>query len=80
MNDLTDVDTSGISTGQYLKWNGSAFVASTVSGGGASAIDDLSDVDTTTSAPSNGDVLTWSASGSEWAPQAPRWRWWQVPQ
>ena len=71
MNNLTDVDTSGISTGQYLKWDGSNFVASTVSGGGASAINDLSDVDTNTSAPSNGDVLTWSASGSEWAPQAP---------
>jgi hypothetical protein len=71
MNNLTDVDTSGISTGQYLKWDGSKFVASTVSGGGASAINDLSDVDTNTSAPSNGDVLTWSASGSEWAPQAP---------
>ena len=71
MNNLTDVDTSGISTGQYLKWDGSNFVASTVSGGGASAINDLSDVDTNTSAPSNGDVLTWSASGSKWSPQAP---------
>jgi hypothetical protein len=71
MNDLTDVDTSGISSGQYLKWNGSAFVASTVSGGGASAIDDLSDVDTTTSAPNNGDVLTWVTADSEWAPAAP---------
>ncbi len=29
-------------------------------GGGASAIDDLTDVDTTTVAPSNNDVLTWN--------------------
>jgi len=71
MNDLTDVSTSGISSGQYLAWNGSSFVATTPSGGGASAINDLSDVDTNTSSPSNGDVLTWSASGSEWAPAAP---------
>lgn len=71
MNDLTDVDTSGISTNQYLAWNGSSFVATTPSGGGASAIDDLSDVDTTTSAPSNGDVLTWKSADSEWAPAAP---------
>ena len=71
MDDLTDVSTSGITSGQYLSWNGSSFVATTPSGGGASAINDLSDVDTTTSAPSNGDVLTWSTSDSEWAPAAP---------
>jgi hypothetical protein len=71
MNDLSDVDTTGITTGQYLKWDGSAFVASTVSSGGASAINDLSDVDTTTSAPSNGDVLTWVQADSEWAPATP---------
>jgi hypothetical protein len=70
MNDLSDVDTSGISTGQYLKWDGSNFVASTVTAG-ASSIDALTDVDTTTSAPSNGDVLTWSGTDSEWAPAAP---------
>jgi len=70
MNDLSDVDTSGISSGQYLKWNGSAFVASTVTAG-ATSIDALTDVDTTTSAPSNGDVLTWVQADSEWAPQAP---------
>ena len=46
-------------------------LCSTVSSGGASAINDLSDVDTTTSAPSNGDVLTWVQADSEWAPAAP---------
>ena len=35
-------------------------------GGGASAIDDLTDVDTSTNAPSNGNLLVWNASGSEW--------------
>ena len=38
--------------------------------GGGGPIDDLSDVDTTTAAPSDADVLTWSASGSEWVPAA----------
>ena len=72
MNDLTDVSTAGISNGQVLSWNGSSFVATTpASGGGASAINDLSDVDTSTSAPSNGDVLTWVQADSEWAPAAP---------
>ena len=33
------------------------------------AINDLSDVDTATSAPTDGEVLTWSASGSQWEPQ-----------
>jgi hypothetical protein len=32
------------------------------------AIDDLTDVDTTTSAPSDGDVLSYSSSGTEWIP------------
>ena len=71
MNDLTDVSTAGISSGDVLSWNGSSFVASTPTSGGASAINDLSDVDTSTSAPSNGDVLTWVQADSEWAPQAP---------
>lgn len=38
-------------------------------GGGATAIDDLTDVDTTTTAPSVGDVLEWD--GSNWVPAAP---------
>ncbi len=33
------------------------------------SIDDLTDVDTTTSAPSDGQVLTWNNSNSEWEPQ-----------
>ena len=33
-------------------------------------IDDLADVDTSTVAPSNGDVLTWDAAASQWEPAA----------
>jgi len=42
--------------------------------GGASAvsaIDDLSDVDTSTSAPADGEVLRWNNSNSEWEPGQP---------
>jgi hypothetical protein len=35
---------------------------------GASAIDDLSDVDTSTTAPTDGQVLTWDNANSEWVP------------
>jgi hypothetical protein len=38
--------------------------------GSASAIDDLSDVDTSTTAPSDGDVLTWNDTDGVWEPQA----------
>lgn len=34
-------------------------------------IDALTDVDTTTTPPNDGDVLTWDAGNSEWAPAAP---------
>lgn len=69
INDLSDVDTTGITTGQVLQYNGTSFVAATISGGGASALDDLSDVDTSTTAPSTGDTLVYN--GTEWVPQAP---------
>ena len=37
----------------------------------ATSVDALSDVDTTTVAPSNNQVLTWSSSASEWIPATP---------
>ena len=66
---LSDVDTSGITSGQVLKWDGSSFVAgddNSGGGGGATVLGDLTDV--SSSAPSTGQVLKWS--GSEWAPAA----------
>jgi hypothetical protein len=68
INDLGDVDISGITSGQVLQYNGTSFVAATISGGGASALDDLSDVDTTTTAPTNGDALVFD--GTNFVPQA----------
>jgi hypothetical protein len=73
--DLGDVDTAGIQTGQFLQWDGTKFVAASVAGGGSvdltqESINELSDVDTATSAPVNGDVLTWNSTSSKWQPAA----------
>ena len=68
INDLTDVDTTGITSGQVLQYDGTNFVPATISGGGASSLDDLSDVDTTTTAPTNGDTLVFD--GTNFVPQA----------
>jgi len=38
------------------------------SGGGATAIDDLTDVDTSTTPPTDGQVLTWDNANSQWEP------------
>ena len=55
--------------GQYIKVksDASGFELGTVSTSG-SAIDDLSDVDTTSAAPSSGDHLKWN--GSNWVPES----------
>ena len=75
VSDLGDVDTAGIQTGQFLQWDGTKFVAASVAGGGSvdltqESINELSDVDTATSAPVNGDVLTWNSTSSKWQPAA----------
>lgn len=94
---LQDVDTTGITTGQVLKWNGSSFVpgddqedlsnnttddlaegtnnlyytdARVNTRISASSVGDLVDVDTTTNAPTDGQVLKWNAAQGLWLPQA----------
>jgi hypothetical protein len=60
-----DTDTS-----KFWFSNGTSWVE--VSGGsGATTLDALTDVDTSTVAPSNNDVLTWNSGDSEWVPAAP---------
>jgi hypothetical protein len=79
---LADVDTSGAVSGQTLKWDGTNWVPSddidTIYTAGTglsltgtafaldSGVDGLSDVDTTTTAPTNGQTLKWD--GTNWAP------------
>jgi hypothetical protein len=67
---LNDVSISGIQSGQYLEWNGTSFVAASVSSADISgeSLGDLSNVDATV--PTNGDVLTWDSTSAEWAPAA----------
>ena len=65
---LNDVDISGISTGQFLEWDGTKFVAASASAADLTneSITELSDVATDT--PNSGDALVWN--GASWAPQA----------
>ena len=54
-------------TNDLLRFNGESWAAATVSI--PSSIDDLSDVDTSTTAPTTGQALVWS--GSSWTPSTP---------
>ena len=63
---LSDVDTTGITTGQVLKWDGTQFVAAddvdttlVLSG---QSIGDLGDVDITATPPTIGQVLKWDGT------------------
>ena len=63
LDDLTDVTITGASTGQVLKYNGSAWVNDTdATAGGTTALDDLSDVAITAAA--SGDILR--HNGTAW--------------
>lgn len=68
INELNDVNTAGIQTGQFLSWDGTRFVATAQSGADLS-LETLSELgDVATDSPVNGDSLVWN--GSAWAPQA----------
>ena len=62
--DNIEVDTTGATTNQVLKFNGTKFIPGTASTVGS--IDDLSDVDTTTAAPTTNQYLKWN--GTNWVP------------
>jgi hypothetical protein len=61
--DNIEIDPTGATTDQVLKFNGTKFIASTVSSG-ALNLDGLSDV--TAPTPANGEVLQWN--GTAWVP------------
>jgi hypothetical protein len=56
---------TGISVNQST---GDVTITATGGGGGATAIDDLTDVDTSTVAPTNGQALVWDSTASQWEP------------
>jgi len=58
--------TDGGTSGYVLSTDGSGTTSWVAQSGGATQIDDLSDVDTTTVAPTNGQALIWD--GSQWEP------------
>lgn len=63
LDDLTDVTITGATTGQVLKYNGSAWINDTdATAGGSTALDDLSDVAITAAA--SGDILR--HNGTSW--------------
>ena len=64
--DSIEVDTTGATTGQVLKFNGTKFIpaADNVATAGSLNITDLADV--TVSGISNGQILKWSSSTSKW--------------
>ena len=61
------INVSGATSNQVLSWNGTDYTWVAQSGG-VSAIDGLSDVDISTTAPTDGQTLVWNASGSKFLP------------
>ena len=71
---LDDVNVATRANGDILVWDSTSgfygqWVSKPIPAGGASAIDDLTDVDTTTTPPTNNDVLAWD--GTNWVPATP---------
>ena len=71
---IVDVDAPGPGIGDVLAWDGTNWVNSDayLNGGGGSSdvqsINDLTDVDTETNEPSDGQVLTYDADSATWVP------------
>lgn len=62
LDDIVDVIITDPAATESLVFDGTDWVNGTL------AINSLSDVDTVTAAPSDGQVLTWDATGSKWKP------------
>lgn len=73
LDDVGDVNiTAPIDDGDVLVWDGTNEEWVNVENPAPQAIDDLTDVDTTTFAPNNGEVLTWVDVANNWVPYAPQ--------
>lgn len=65
-NDLTDVNTAGVTNGQVIKYQSSTgtWIPGTGGGGGGGALDDLTDVTVTSVA--NGNTIVYNSGTSQW--------------
>jgi hypothetical protein len=68
LNNLVDVTTTGVQSGDFLVYDGTMWVPSTTIPQEISYINELLDVDTATIAPEVGDNLVWD--GVNWVPRA----------
>lgn len=71
VNDLSDIDTTGVTTGQVLQYDGTKFIPTSVTGegGGATTLNDLLDVDTT--GVTNGQMIQYDAAETKWKAVTP---------
>ena len=67
---LNDVNTSGVSNGDVLSYNGTSWVPTSAPPANisSSSIDALNDVDTSTVTPTDGQALVWDNTASQWEP------------
>jgi hypothetical protein len=66
LNDLTDVDTSGLTTGSILKYNGATWVIGTDDVGSNTYTDTDVDAHLNQSLATDGQVLSWDATGGDY--------------
>ena len=70
INALTDVNTAGASTGEVLKWSGSAWTPQADATGGTTYTNADVDAHLNQSNPSSGHVLSWNGSDYAWVSNA----------
>jgi len=68
LNDLTDVEAPVPGIGDGLVWDGVNWINTPDVGGGAGELDELTDVDVSTTPPLNGQALVYNQGSATWVP------------
>lgn len=73
LHSTTGIKYTYVDDGSSQQWVAIETESSIATGGsgGATTLDGLTDVDTSTTPPANGDVLSWNSTSSQWVPTAP---------